>query len=130
MCMLLDKQLKLIIRITLLLFFQVLPNVYSLNSSCAFLKRITVATQYSDVEILIVKLNHACLSLSWMNAFLIDWRAQFVLARIARFSLLRTMLHVRFGVPGSRPLLLHRDDRLQFSMCIVITCNGHFVLLI
>ncbi len=126
-----DKQLKLIIWILIFsLFDQILPNVNTFNSSCAFLELLTIVTQDCDVQVFIVELNHAGFSLPCMKGLALGRGGQLVLPRVTGLGFLRAMLDMGFFLPVSGLILFHCDDGLQFSMSVVITCNWHFVLFV
>jgi hypothetical protein len=64
-----DEQLKLII---VFLEIRVIAYKDSLNPSSAFFELLTVTGKDSDVQILIIKLNHACFSLSSMSSLFLN----------------------------------------------------------
>jgi hypothetical protein len=64
-----DEQLELII---VFLEIRVFTHKETLDPPSAFLELLTVTGQDSDVQILIVKLNHAGLALSSMSSFFLN----------------------------------------------------------
>ena len=128
-----NKQLKLVFWVVFLVWLlveEILVYIDALNSPGALLKRITVVTEDSHIEVLIVEFKQARFSLSAVCGFVLNWSTHFILARVTGLSFLWAVLKIGFSHLIAGLDFVLRYNGFNSFVRVMETCNRQLVLLI